>query len=108
MSRHFSVDSLEWMPVRPEITRAVFGKTLFDKTIKIVLTRVEPGGKFEAHRDDYGHLFYFLNGQGTVTIGDRRIEVLPGLVVEIARGEDHAYENTGREDLILISANIKE
>jgi mannose-6-phosphate isomerase-like protein (cupin superfamily) len=64
----------DWQPVRPQLTRGVFGKTIFDGDVKVVLSRVEPGGKFAVHRDDYAHVFYFLSGVGTVTVADSRFD----------------------------------
>ena len=72
MSNYFDISSLEWKSVRPEITNGVFGKAMLDGNIKAVLTRVEPGGKFKMHADKYAHLFYFLSGEGSVWVGDKR------------------------------------
>ena len=97
---------LEWQPVRSDVATGVFGKTLLANGLKVVLTRVAPGGRFSVHRDDYGHLFYFLSGQGLVSVGGKEFEIRPGLAVKVMEGEDHAYENTGTEELMLISVNI--
>lgn len=91
---------------KPDVARGVFGKTLLADGVKVVLTRVAPGGKFEMHRDDYGHLFYFLSGEGIVWVGEQQFAAHAGLVVQVSAGEDHAYENAGNEDLMLISLNI--
>lgn len=99
---------LEWQPVRPQLTHGVFGKTLFDDGVKVVLTRVEPNGKFATHRDDYGHIFHFLSGAGVVTIGDSRFDARPDLTVRVTAGELHSYENTGAQDLMLLSLNITQ
>jgi mannose-6-phosphate isomerase-like protein (cupin superfamily) len=106
MSRVFDLDAIVEQAVRPNITRAVFGKTLLDDQIKVVLTRVAPGGKFETHRDSYAHLFYFLSGQGRGWIGDQEFVARAGIVAQIDAGELHSYENTGDTDLVLISLNI--
>ena len=106
MSEIFTVDVLDWQPVRPEVTCGVYGKALLEDGVKIVLTRVAPGGSFSPHRDPYGHLFYFLAGEGIVRVEEREMRAGPGLVVRVEPGESHSYENTGREDLTLISANV--
>jgi tRNA-Thr(GGU) m(6)t(6)A37 methyltransferase TsaA len=98
--------TLEWQPIRPDVAHGVHGKTILDEGVKVVLTRVVPGGAFAAHRDAYGHAFYFLSGEGLVTVGERRFAVQPGQVVRVAAGEVHAYENTGPADLLLISLNV--
>lgn len=106
MGEMFDADTLEWQPVRPDAARSVFGKTLLDAGVKIVLTRVAPGGSFSPHRDPYGHMFYLLAGTGIVRVEEKTIPAVPGLVVRVAPGELHSYENTGDGDLTLISVNV--
>ncbi len=106
MSEIFQAESLEWQPVRPEIAKGVLGRTLLADGVKAVLTRVTPGGKFPMHRDNYHHLFYFLSGQGLVQVEDKQALAAPGLTIQVRAGEMHAYENTGSEDLVLISLNL--
>lgn len=106
MSALFDDASLEWQPVRPDVAEGVFGKTLFDDKIKIVLTRVVPNGKFRPHRDKYSHVFYFLSGEGMVTVGEQQSIARAGVVARVDAGELHAYENISTDDLLLISSNI--
>lgn len=106
MADVFDTQSLEWQPVRPDVAQGVYGKTLLGNGLKLVLTRVAPGGRFGVHQDDYGHLFYFLSGEGFVWLHDKQFKAVPGLVVRVNVGELHAYENSGKEDLILISVNV--
>ena len=70
MSRTFEVSSLDWQPVRPNLTHQVFGRYLLDGKTKVVLTRVAPGGIFRTHKDNYAHLFYFLSGMGMMRVGE--------------------------------------
>jgi quercetin dioxygenase-like cupin family protein len=102
----FNTSTLEWQPVRPNVTNAVFGKRLMEDGVWVVLTRVAPGGKFTTHRDNYGHLFYFLSGDGIVQVGEDQVAAREGVVVQIEAGEPHAYENTGNQDLVLLSLNL--
>jgi mannose-6-phosphate isomerase-like protein (cupin superfamily) len=106
MGKVFDAASLDWQPVRPDVARGVYGKTLLEDSVKFVLTRVAADGRFDMHQDNYGHLFYFLSGEGLVWVRDKRFKAVPGLVVKVATGESHAYENTGDIDLMLISVNI--
>jgi mannose-6-phosphate isomerase-like protein (cupin superfamily) len=108
MGSFFNITTVEWKPVRPEIANGVFGRTMLDGKVKAVLTRVEPGGKFKMHADAYAHLFYFLSGEGTVWVGSKRTEARAGVVVQVEAGEAHAYENTGTEDLVLLSLNLPD
>ena len=106
MSTAFQLDDLAWQPVRPALTTGVFGQTLLDADTRMVLTRVEPGGAFAAHVDPYGHLFYVLAGSGLAFSGGGEYLLVPGLVLQIAAGEEHSYRNTGAEILLLISVNL--
>ncbi len=98
--------SIEWQPVRPDVARGVFGRTLLAGPVRIVLTRVAPGGAFTEHRDAYGHFFYFLSGTGRVRVGERCDDVGAGASVRVMAGEAHSYENTGDSDLTLLSVNL--
>ena len=99
-------DALDWQALRPDVAHGVFGKTLLDDGTKMMLVRVEPGGGFASHCDGYGHLFYFLSGEGSVRVGEEESRARPGLVVRVAAGEAHSYENGGAAELLLISVNV--
>ena len=105
-SNILDITSLEWKPVRPEITEGVTGKALLDDKVKAVLTRVTPGGRFRPHADKYGHLFYFLSGEGVVMVGGKSHKAAAGITVQVPAGEQHSYENTGKTDMLLLSMNL--
>ena len=95
-----------WGPVRPDVAHGVVGRTLFDGEVKVTLIRVLPGGAFTAHRDAWGHLFCFLSGEGRVHVGGKSRVARADVVVTVPPGETHSYENTGPEDLVLVSLNL--
>jgi len=107
--RAYKLKELEWTALRNDLTKGVFGKSLIPREltdVKIVLTRVKPGGEFTIHKDPYHHVFYFIEGQGKVWLGDVSYKINPDLVVEVPAGEFHGYKNTGEEDLLLLTVNI--
>jgi len=106
MQRFTDLEEMPWQAVRPDVAQDVWGKTLLSGDLKLVLTRVPPGGGFSAHTDGYGHLLYFLSGSGLVGVGGEECSVRPGLLVRVAAGEEHHYRNSGHDDLVLVSANI--
>ena len=100
---------LSWNEVRSDLTTKVFGKPLIPKewsNVKMSLTKVEPGGKFPLHIDNYHHIFYFIKGEGIGIIDKKEYEIKPELIVEVPAGKEHGYENTGNDDLILITVNL--
>ena len=106
MSQAFQLNDLAWEPVRPALTSGVFGRTMLDAGTKMVFTRVEPGGGFAPHVDPYGHLMYVLSGTGLAVSGGREFQLAPGIVLQIAAGEEHSYRNTGSDQLVLIALNL--
>ncbi len=106
MAEFVDTATLESRPVRPELTAGVSGRRLLDAPIAMTLTRVLPGGSFKPHRDDHGHLFLVLSGQGEVLAGKERRQLGPGQMVRIAPGEEHGYANPGPLDWLLLSCNL--
>lgn len=107
--RVYNLNKLEWKALRKDLTNGVFSKSLIPEEltdVKIVLTRVEPGGEFTIHQDPYHHIFYFIEGRGEGRLGDVFYEINSGLVVEVPAGELHGYKNTSEEDLLLFTVNI--
>ncbi|MBD3191036.1 MAG: cupin domain-containing protein [Candidatus Heimdallarchaeota archaeon] len=105
----YELQEEKWKVTRKDLTEKVFGKALIPEgltNVKIVLTKVESGGKFNQHSDDYHHVFYFLEGEGIGFLGGERYKINPGLVVQVPAGEEHGYENTSDKDLQLITINI--
>ncbi|HUU77919.1 MAG TPA: cupin domain-containing protein [candidate division Zixibacteria bacterium] len=74
--------------------------------VKMLLTKVEAKGIFPQHKDDYHHVFHFIEGEGIVMIGDEKHEIKKNLIVHIPAGLLHSYENTGSSELILLTVNI--
>lgn len=107
--RIYELQEEKWKVTRKDLTEKVFGKALIPdglSKVKIALTKVEPGGQFNQHTDNYHHVFYFLAGEGIGFIGGERYKINPGLVVQVPAGEKHGYENTGEKNLQLITINI--
>ena len=102
---------MEWADTRKDLTSKILTKELAPKNIKIekmVLTKVEPGGIFKAHVDNYHHIFYFLTGNGKLMIDNKQYPIKPEIIVTISAGTPHGYENTGKNDLMLITINFQK
>ena len=48
---------------------------------RLAITRIEPGGSFGPHVDDYGHVICVLEGHGELKVGGRRTPAGPGTVM---------------------------
>lgn len=61
---------------------------------------VEPGGQTRLHRHGLTEeLYHILEGQGEMTLGDRRFTVQGGDTVCIVPGTSHRISNTGEQVL---------
>jgi mannose-6-phosphate isomerase-like protein (cupin superfamily) len=109
-NRILELSSLQWKESRPDVASAVFGHQFLPRGAmahSVSLTRVEPGGLFKTHSDDYNHVFYFIQGTGTGAIGEKSYQIKPGLTVEVTSGTPHKYENTGQSEMLLLTINYR-
>lgn len=111
MEEVIDLSTVDWKRTREELTTNVFGKSLIPKewsNVKVVLTTVKPGGEFKKHKDSYHHVFYFIKGEGLGFLGDKEYQIKPELKVLVPAGINHAYKNTGKEEMLLLTINIPE
>jgi quercetin dioxygenase-like cupin family protein len=60
-----------------------------------------PGGALVLHRHPTLELYYFLEGEGVVRLGDQERKVRPGTTVSIPADAPHGIRNTGDSTLKL-------
>ena len=106
MAEFIELDDLDALPLRPELAIGVLGQVLLEGPVRVVLTRVEPGGTFTGHRDAYGHLFLTLEGCGEVFGDFGRRTLDRGRLVRIEAGEVHGYANPGSATWVLLTFNL--
>lgn len=71
------------------------------------IAKMEPGVKSPPHRHRYAQIFYFLEGRGQVLLNDAPpIDVGPGDVVRIVRGETHTVVSPGPGPLTLLEVRV--
>jgi quercetin dioxygenase-like cupin family protein len=73
---------------------------------RLAVTRIEPGGSFGPHVDDYGHVICVLEGHGELKVGGRRTAASPGTVMVTEPGEPHGMFATADEPFVLVAANV--
>ena len=62
-----------------------------------------PGRKMRVHKHlNNDELIFIHKGEGTLTLGEESLEVKPGDVVFVPRGEWHGLDNTGKENLLMV------
>ena len=67
-----------------------------------------PGQISAAHsHQDMCEVFFVTAGTGIMTIGDRNLNLTPGVCVAVEVGEVHEIVNTGSEELILTYFGLK-
>lgn len=108
MAQLIDTNNQAWQPIRPELTTGIAGKLLLEGPMKMVLTRVEPGGFFRPHRDNYSHLFHILSGQALARVEAKEYLLLAGFSLQVEAGERHEYENNGQQELLLLSINLPQ
>ena len=74
-----------------------------EKDFKIKKIEVNPSKRlsYQFH-NKRSELWYILNGEGIVTINDKKTEVKKGSVIKIKKLEKHRIENNGSKTLTFI------
>jgi mannose-6-phosphate isomerase-like protein (cupin superfamily) len=87
------------VPITIKISQAKHGVN----GISFCVEQMEPGSKMRIHKHlNNDELIFIHQGQGTLTLGDRTIEVKTGAVAFVPRGTWHGLDNTGSEKLEMV------
>lgn len=87
------------VPITIKISQAKHGVD----AISFCVEHMDPGRKMRVHKHlNNDELIFIHRGQGTLTMGDRTIEVGTGAVAFIPRGTWHGLDNTGKEELQMV------
>jgi len=63
---------------------------------------LKPGKVIELHIDPYEEIYYLLQGQGIMTVGDDQQKVSAGDAIWLPYGVPHSLANDGDEDCITL------
>lgn len=63
---------------------------------------LKPGKVIESHVDPYEEIYYVLQGQGVMTVGDEQQKVSAGDATWLPYGVPHSLANEGDEDCIIL------
>ena len=73
---------------------------------RLSLTRIEAGGTFGPHIDDYEHVFCVHKGHGEAMVGKERRAIAPGDIIITDVHEPHGLYAGPDEELVLVTANV--
>lgn len=82
--------------------RVVFRNGEIPHLTQLAQARIPPGACLtpHAHRDMH-EVFIILSGQGLLHRNDDTYKIGPGIHIEVAPEEMHAFENDGEEELVI-------
>ena len=63
---------------------------------------LKPGKEIEVHIDPYEEIYYVLQGEGHMRVGDERTKVKSGDAIWIPFGSPHSLKNIGEEDCLIL------
>jgi mannose-6-phosphate isomerase-like protein (cupin superfamily) len=87
------------VPITVKISKAKHGVS----GLSFCVEKMDPGSKMRVHKHlNNDELIFIHQGQGTITLGEQKIEVKTGAVAFIPRGMWHGLDNTGSESLKMI------
>jgi len=93
---------------RAELIRSTNVYNVYDlkelKNLSLSLTELHPTQNTSGHsHDNADEIYIFIEGQGTIKIGDEVVECKKGDVFTIPRGKFHKVNNLWNRDLIFWS-----
>lgn len=110
MGRIFDPQDETWTPIERRGADGVDSLVLLPVDhggrTRLSLTRIEAGGTFGPHIDDYEHVFCVHSGHGEAMVGKLRQKVEPGDIIVTDIHEPHGLWAGPDEDLVLVTANV--
>ena len=69
---------------------------------------IKPGGHTPFHQHPFEHMNYVIKGSGVLVAVDGGLELNKGDFALVLPDEKHQFRNTGKGDLVIICAVLKE
>lgn len=83
-------------------------KMYMDEQRKIITSSIHPGGAIGLHRHETSDdINYILFGKGKAICDGQEEIISPGMYHICKKGSEHSIENTGDEDLILLTVVVE-
>ena len=83
-------------------------KMYMDEQRKIITSSIHPGGAIGLHKHETSDdINYILVGEGKAICDGQEELLSPGMCHICKKGSEHSIENTGDEDLILLTVVVE-
>lgn len=102
------IDSLT-MPGMNQGTGTMTVRMHNDKKYRIIVTRIHAGGSIGIHKQDSGDdMNYILSGEGKAVCNGKEEVLRPGVMHICFQGSTHSIQNTGTDDLVMLTIVSKQ
>lgn len=92
------------MPGMNQGTGTMAAKFYMDEQGKIIPFSIHPGGSIGLHKHETSDdINYVLSGEGKAICDGQEERLCPGTCHICKKGSEHSIENTGEEDLVLLT-----
>jgi mannose-6-phosphate isomerase-like protein (cupin superfamily) len=106
----FSLNETAWRDMRKlpgargyEYKELVCAEPSYTTAYSCELVRLDPADHSVPHIEQWNHTLVFLEGEGTLSIKDRKWPVRPGSVAKVKAGDIHALVNPGPAPMLLLA-----
>lgn len=96
------------MPGMNNGTGMMTAKLFMDTDGKIIACRIHPGGSIGEHRHETNDdINYIISGEGKAVCDGHEERLRAGCCHVCKKGSSHSIENTGDEDLVLLTVVVE-
>ena len=84
------------------VAAMLLDETVLQTMLFLAQGELAPGKVLEAHVDPYEEIYYVLQGEGLMMVGDEKQKVRSGDAIWIPYGAVHSLENDGERDCVIL------
>lgn len=101
MSEQFTlITALQELPVAP--ADSIVSRTLYtSESVRIVLFAFAPGQELTEHTSTREALIHVLDGEATITLGDKPVQANAGLLIRMAPNLPHSVQAQSAMRMLL-------
>jgi quercetin dioxygenase-like cupin family protein len=109
MGERYELGEAAWKQVERHGTREVEMHVLVPREqggrTQVSATRINAGGSYDRHVDDYSQVFCVLEGRGEAEVGGKRTPLEPGVILRTTAGEPHGLWAAPDRPLVVLTVN---